>query len=99
MSRTPAIERKIAEIEENDIFVSVLGMVVSKNTSDYTMTIDDGTGQIAVFGDKLFDIETVIRVIGKPFENGNGINADILQDFSTFNMPLYHKIKSWEARI
>lgn len=99
MSRNPAVEKEIVEIEEEDDYVTVIGTVIRSNPNDYTMVIDDGTGQITIFGDKLYEIGTVIRVIGKPFEMGKGINAEVIQDFSSVDMDIYHKIKKWEERI
>ncbi|MHC1598858.1 MAG: replication protein RepA [Candidatus Methanofastidiosia archaeon] len=99
MSRKPAIEREIVEIEDKDDYVTVIGTVIMSNPNDYTMVIDDGTGQITIFGDKLYEIGTAIRVIGKPFEMGKGINAEVIQDFSSVDIDIYHKIKKWEELI
>ncbi|MBN1785772.1 MAG: replication protein RepA [Candidatus Methanofastidiosa archaeon] len=98
MIRTPAIDRKISEIHDDDKCVSVIATVVSNNPREYTMLLDDGTGQVTAFVERLYNVGKVIRVIGRPFENGKGINADIVQDFSDVDLSLYKKLLEWEER-
>lgn len=99
MIRNPAQEVHIDEIKDTETYVSVIGTVVLNNPVDYTMTIDDGTGQIEIFGERLCDIGSIVRVIGKPFEDGKGLNAEIIQDFSKANISLLNKVKAWEGRL
>jgi len=97
MSRTPAIEKRISEINEDDDYISVVATVVSNDPREYTLLLDDGTGQTTAFVERLFEIGKFVRVIGRPFENGKGINVDIVQDFSGVNISLYNKLREWEA--
>lgn len=97
MRRAPAVETDISDITEEDIRVSVIGTVIKKDPIQYSMIIDDGTGSITVFGDKLFEVSSVIRVIGRPQIRGEPVlNAEIIQDFSDFDLELYKKIKEME---
>ncbi|HOP09171.1 MAG TPA: replication protein RepA [Candidatus Methanofastidiosa archaeon] len=97
MIRSAAVERSISEIMEDDDYISVVGTVVSNDPREYTLLLDDGTGQVIAFVERLFDIGKVVRVIGRPFENGKGINVDIIQDFSSVNISLYNDLRKWEA--
>ena len=97
MSRAPAYEKRITDITDEDQYVTVIGTVIAQNRNDYTVTLDDGTGQTTVFGDKLLPIGSIARVIGKPFEGGSGINAEVIQDFSGINLGLLHRIRELEA--
>jgi hypothetical protein len=94
--RNPAQEIRINEIADTETYVSVIGTVVLNNPVDY---IDDGTGQVEVFGERLCDIGSIVRVIGKPFEDGKGLNAEIIQDFSKATVTLLNKVKAWEGRL
>lgn len=98
MIRTPAIIKKISEITDDDSYVSVIGTVVSTDSRDYTLLLDDGSGQVTAFVEKLYDVGTVVRIIGRPFESGKGLNADIVQNFSNINISIYNKLKEWEAK-
>jgi hypothetical protein len=97
MRRAPAVERDIADIDTEDIRVSIIGTVIKKDPIQYSMIIDDGTGSITVFADVLFDVQSIIRVIGRPQIRGDPIiNAEIVQDFSDFDLELYKKIEEME---
>jgi len=92
--RAPAVEKDICDIDEDDIRVSVVGTVIKKDPIQYSMIIDDGTGSVTVFADNLFDIQSIIRVIGRPQMRGEPIiDAEIVQDFSDFDLELFKKIK------
>lgn len=97
MRRAPAIEKDISDIDEEDIRVSVIGTVIKKDAIQYSMVIDDGTGSVTVFADKLFDVQSIIRVIGRPQMRGEPvIDAEIVQDFADFDLELYRKVKEME---
>jgi hypothetical protein len=97
MRRAPAVEKDISDVTEEDIRVSVIGTVIKKDPIQYSMIVDDGTGSIIVLGDKLFDVQTIVRVIGRPQTRGEPfINAEIVQDFSDFDLELYKKVKELE---
>ena len=94
MRRAPAVEKDICDIDEDDIRVSVVGTVIKKDPIQYSMIIDDGTGSVTVFADNLFDIQSIIRAIGRPQMRGEPIiDAEIVQDFSDFDLELFKKIK------
>lgn len=97
MTRAPAHEKRIADITDEDQYVTVIGTVIAQNKNDYTMTLDDGSGQTTVFGDRLLAIGSIARVIGKPFEGGTGINSEVIQDFSGINLGMLHRIRELEA--
>lgn len=97
MRRVPAIEKDISDITEEDIRVSIIGTVIRKDPIQYSMILDDGTGSIIVLGDKLFEVQTTVRVIGRPQMRGEPlISAEIVQDFSDFDLELYKRVKELE---
>ncbi|MBU6998974.1 MAG: replication protein RepA [Theionarchaea archaeon] len=97
MRRAPAIEKDISDITEEDIRVSIIGTVIRKDPIQYSMILDDGTGSIIVLGDKLFEVQTTVRVIGRPQMRGEPlISAEIVQDFSDFDLELYKRVKELE---
>ncbi|MBU7022840.1 MAG: replication protein RepA [Theionarchaea archaeon] len=97
MRRAPAVEKDISDVTEEDIRVSLIGTVIKKDPIQYSMIVDDGTGSIVVFGDKLYDVQTIVRIIGRPQRRGEPfINAEIVQDFSDFDLELYKKVKELE---
>jgi hypothetical protein len=97
MRRAPAMEKDIADIDTEDIRISVIGTVIKKDPIQYSMVIDDGTGSVMVFADVLFDVQSIVRVIGRPQIRGDPIiTAEIIQDFSNFDLELYKKIKEME---
>ena len=79
-----------------------MGTVVRKNTTKYSMIVDDGTGEIEVYTDTLFDIGNLVRVIGRIFKDDTSrlsINAEIVQDFSGFDVALYQKVRIMEGKL
>ncbi|KYK34804.1 MAG: replication protein RepA [Theionarchaea archaeon] len=98
MRRAPAVERDICDIDEHDIRVSVVGTVIKKDPIQYSMIIDDGTGSVTVFADKLFDVQSIIRVIGRPQIRGEPIlDAEIVQDFTDFDLEFFKKVQEMES--
>ncbi|HDN81507.1 MAG TPA: replication protein RepA [Methanomicrobia archaeon] len=96
------VEKDIVEIKEDDKRVSIVGTVVRKNTTKYSMIVDDGTGEIEVYTDTLFDIGNLVRVIGRIFKDDTSrlsINAEIVQDFSGFDVALYQKVRIMEGKL
>ncbi len=97
MRRAPAVEKDISDIDEEDIRVSLVGTVIKKDPIQYSMVIDDGSGSIAVLADSLFEVQSVIRVIGRPHVRGEPvIHAEIVQDFTNFDLELYRRVKEME---
>jgi hypothetical protein len=98
MRKAAAVERDISDIDPQDIRVSVVGTVIRKDPIQYSMTIDDGTASITVFADTLYDVQSTVRIIGRPQMRGEPIiDAEIIQDFSGFNLELYQRIKEMES--
>lgn len=96
--RAAAVEKDICDIDEDDIRVSVVGTVIKKDPIQYSMIIDDGTGSVTVFADTLFDIQSIIRVIGRPQMRGEPvIDAEVVQDFADFDLELFRKLKEMES--
>lgn len=65
--RKPAVERKIAEIKEDDTRVSLIGKAFKVDKMDYTFWLDDGTGVILVESEEnvLPENGQIVRVIGR----------------------------------
>ncbi|MBU7043253.1 MAG: replication protein RepA [Theionarchaea archaeon] len=98
MRKAAAVERDISDIDDDDIRVSVVGTVIRKDPIQYSMTIDDGTASITVFGDTLYEVQSTVRVIGRPQMRGEPIiDAEIIQDCSGFDLELYQRIKEMES--
>ncbi len=91
--RSPAIEKKISQIDENDLRVKIVGNIVSLDESIPMIVVDDGSGIANVIVDEIkFNIGAQVRVIGKvintePVE----IRAEIVQDFSKVDRETYEK--------
>jgi len=97
-----SIEKDIVDIKEDDKRVSIVGTVVRKNTTKYSMIVDDGTGEIEIYTDTLFDIGNLVRVVGRIFKDDTSrlcINAEIIQDFSGFDVALYQKVRIMEGKL
>ena len=92
--KQPAIEKKISSISKEDIRVSIIGTIVSKDDMNYSMEIDDGTGTIKVLCDELYNVGSLVRVIGRPMESDDNlvINSEIISDFRGFDLELYQNI-------
>lgn len=93
--RLPSIERKIAEIQPEDIRIRVLGTVIDKQNDK--LVIDDGTGKIEVIFDEHVnaDLKQMVRVFGRviPIEDGFEMQGEIVQDMSQLNLELYKKVE------
>lgn len=98
MRRAPAVERDICDITDRDIRVSIIGTVIQKDPIAYSMVVDDGTGAVTVLADTLYEVATVIRVIGRPqFRGEPVIEAEVVQDFTGFDLELYRRVKEMES--
>ncbi|MEA1994460.1 MAG: hypothetical protein U9N35_08760 [Euryarchaeota archaeon] len=98
--RYRSVEKDISEIDEEDRRISIIGTVVRKNTTKYSLTVDDGTGEIEVYTDAFFEIGTLVRVVGMVSKDSTlnlCIDAELIQDFSGFNVSLYQKTKVLEG--
>ncbi|MFB6075647.1 MAG: OB-fold nucleic acid binding domain-containing protein [Candidatus Aenigmatarchaeota archaeon] len=92
--------KKIEDIDEDDIRVSVIGTLVSKD--DEALIVDDGSGNLEVSllemenSEHVEDLKTgqIIRVVGK-LDRGEGLElrGEAVQDFSEFDLNMYEKAK------
>jgi len=102
--RRPGVEKKIAEIDENDYRVRVTGVVVDKNGSDLLAMIDDGSGRIKALFSRKEDFEQaeeekLVRVIGKVIkEEELALDVEIIQDMQDLDTELYDKVKEIEKK-
>jgi len=91
--RSPAIEKKINQINEEDHRVKIVGTIISVDDSIPLIVIDDGSGIANVVVDEVkFKVGDQVRVIGRvintePIE----IRAEIVQDFSKVDREIYDK--------
>ncbi len=90
--RAPAVYKKIEEVDEGDIRISVIGTIVDKGES--RVAVDDGTGTLEVGFDLSKDLGNyeegdLVRVVGRPSEGS--VDGEAIQDFQKFNKDLYEK--------
>ena len=95
--RFPTTEKKISEITPENIRVSIIGTIIDK--TENKLIVDDGSGSIEVFSDeeliKNVGNNKIVRVIGRVTSDGTlAINAELIQDFSRFDVGLYEEIKN-----
>ena len=88
--RMPSVEKKIAEIKQDDVRVSVIGTVL--DVKGKRLAIDDGTGKVEVGFEQPVDAKTgqMVRVLGRviPMEGGFELQGDALQDMTGLDMEL-----------
>jgi uncharacterized protein YdeI (BOF family) len=98
--RLPSVQRKIAEIKQDDMRVRILGTVVAKNGN--RIVLDDGTGRISVSfnGEPDAKIKQFVRVFGRviPLDEGVEIQGEILQDMSGLDTELLKKLEELEEK-
>lgn len=90
--RAPAVHRKIEDVEEDDIRVSVVGTLVDKGETK--VAVDDGTGALEVSFDLSKDLGSfeesdLVRVVGRP-EDGS-LDGEVIQDLEDFDVELYEE--------
>ena len=101
--RAFSVEKSIAEINENDVRVRIIGIVVDSG-EDY-IVVDDGTGKIEVFFkenlNKGIKIGDTVKIIGRVFSSPEAlkINAECLQILKNFNLKLYKQAKEIIKRV
>ncbi|NJF24706.1 replication protein RepA [Thermococcus sp. Bubb.Bath] len=100
--RKPAIERKIAEITEEDTRVALIGKAFKIDKMDYTFWLDDGSGVILVESEDniLPEDGQLVRVLGRVIRDENGIHiyGEVIQDFRGVDMGALQEIQSLEKR-
>jgi len=101
--RKPAVERKIAEIREDDTRVSLIGKAFKVDKLDYTFWLDDGTGVILVESEDnvLPENGQVVRVIGRVIRGDESVHifGEIIQDFSDADLEALEEIRELERKI
>lgn len=90
--KLPFIEKNINDINDNDTYIAISGMVINKGENSFML--DDGTGQIPV----VMEFNTLtdfVRVFGRIAVNENGyyLEGEIIQDLSKIDKFLYKKVK------
>lgn len=87
--RTPTKHRKIEDVDEEDIRISLIGTVISKK--DFEFVLDDGTGQMDVICEEVPDVKEgdLVRVAGKLFTDV--VQAEIVKKIENMDMELYNK--------
>ncbi len=100
--RKPAVERKIAEITEEDTRVALIGKAFKIDKMDYTFWLDDGSGVILVESEDniLPENGQLVRVLGRVIRDENGIHiyGEVIQDFKGVDMDALQEIQSLEKR-
>ncbi|WP_297535151.1 replication protein RepA [Thermococcus sp.] len=101
--RKPAVERKIAEIREDDTRVSLIGKAFKVDKLDYTFWLDDGTGVILVESEEnvLPENGQVVRVIGRVIRGDEGVHifGEVIQDFSDADLDALEEIRELEKKV
>ncbi|AJC71048.1 MAG: replication protein RepA [Thermococcus sp.] len=99
--RKPAVERKIAEIREDDTRVALIGKAFKIDKMDYTFWLDDGTGVILVESEDnvLPENGQLVRVIGRVIRNENvHIYGEVVQDFTGVDLEALEEIRELERK-
>lgn len=91
--RSPAVFRRVSEIQPSDIRVSLIGLIVDMDEG--TLILDDGTGKVqATFSGKVnAEVNKLVRVFGRAFpaEGGYTIQGEIIQDLTGLDIELFRK--------
>ena len=100
--RTPARERRIADITQEDRRVGVIGTVV--DAGDSRLVVDDGEGKIEVsFEEAPAAVPgSIVRVMGKvmAIEGAFELQGEVCQDFSGVDIGLWRDVSSlWEGSL
>jgi len=94
-------EKRVSQITGQESWLSLIGTVISRNTAESSMLIDDGTGQITVRSAKLPELGSLVRILGSAFTSAGKVMLDgvIVQDFSCFDVELYRKVLELEEKV
>ncbi len=94
----PARQRRISDVSLGDERVRVVGVVVDKRDTEFTL--DDGTGRLTVISDdpaisQGFEIGSKVRVFGTPLSvaGANELHADIAQKVDKLDLNLYSEVR------
>lgn len=98
--RTPARERRIAEVTPEDTFVRILGRVAAKRETEVVLEDEEDGARITVFADDpelLSGLRegSTVRVFGTPLLQGERreIRAEIVQKMDGLNLKLYREAR------
>ncbi len=96
-----AREVRVEDISGTEAWVGLIGTVINRNVSDSSFLIDDGTGQITATVSKMPELGTLVRIVGRIFmaEGKPRVDGVIVQDFSSFDVDVYRRIKELEDRV
>ena len=89
------IEKKINQLTEKDLNVSISGIIVDKGPNSFVL--DDKTDQIQVIAENIeFEPNSFVRVLARvvPLEEGIQLHAVAVQNFSKIDKFLYNKIRN-----
>ena len=96
--RVPARQRRISDVVMGDERVRVVGVVVDKRDTEFTL--DDGTGRLTVIFDDPailsgFEVGSKVRVFGTPLSvsGTNELHADIVQRVDKLDLNLYSEVR------
>ncbi len=99
--RKPAVEKKIAEIREDDTRVAIIGKAFKVDKMDYTFWLDDGTGVILVESEDnvLPENGQLVRVIGRVIKDESiHIYGEVVQDFTGVDLEALEEIRELERK-
>lgn len=91
--RMPSVPKRVAEIAQNDIRVSVIGTVIDISGSN--VVLDDGTGKLNISFENPPDLKTsqLARVFGRvmPSESGVELQGEFVQSMDGLDIQLRRK--------
>jgi hypothetical protein len=99
--RLPSVPRKISEIGQSDVRISVTGTIIG--VSENGIILDDGTGKISISIEGKPDLKTgqPARVLGRVMaaEGGPELQGEIVQNMEGLDLGLRKRAESLLKRI
>jgi cobyric acid synthase len=99
--RLPSADRKISEIQPEDMRVRVMGTVIDRKGN--TVILDDGTGKIQItFAEEMpAEIDQFVRVFGRviPVEGGFQLEGELVQNMEKLDKELLKKVEELEKKL
>ncbi len=103
LAPSPAAPRLIGKIRPDDDRVRVVGTVKSVN-EDKSFLLEDNTGAIQVIPSDSLQSSVSIKItpnkvlracgtVEVSMDGGRVLRADLVQDFSSIDLQLYHKVR------
>jgi uncharacterized protein YdeI (BOF family) len=91
--RMPSVSRKVSELAQNDIRVSVVGTII--DVSGGNMVLDDGTGKVNISFENPPDLKTnqLVRVFGRvmPADGWIELQGELAQPMEGLDLELRRK--------